>query len=206
MDTLNNDNKKGTIPEALQGAFILVFGYHAAILNQPISALSKGNFQWSYILLIFMVLINLFNVIANWISAQYIGKKEINYKFNHLFWDLVTLAIFFIFSDVIKEKMLDIKYCAIVIGEQYILLHIVYIGWNYIEISNQRKLQQPDYIIISILKKANIGNIIALPFAIFLLISSIINCCDFVVWIAFVLWIVAWVWIIILYIKENSLI
>jgi|GEM_PF-4951376 len=201
MDTIDN-NKKGTLPEALQGAFILVFGYQASVLSQPISDLSLGNFHWFHILFIFIILVNLFNVIANWVSAQYIGKKEVNYKFNHLFWDLVTLAIFFIFSDVIKGE-LNINYCAIVIGVQYILLHIVYIVWNNIEIGNQRKLEQPDGEIISILRRANIGNIVAFPFAIFLLISGVICCPNFVVWIAFTLWIVVWIWITIEYIKAK---
>jgi len=69
------------------------------------------------------------------------------------------LAIFFIFSDV-KERTLDIKYCAIVVGTQYVLLHIVYVIWNYIEIGNQNSTQQPDNAVISSLKQANVANII----------------------------------------------
>jgi hypothetical protein len=205
MDTTNKNNKKGTLPEALQGAFIIVFGYQTTVLSQPISALSSGDFHWFYILFIFIILTNLFNVIANWISAQYIGKKEINYKFNHLFWDLVTLAIFFVFSDVLKEEILDVRYCAIVIGVQYLLLHIVYIVWNFIEIGNQNKSEQPDIIILSALRKANIGNLIALPFAIFLFVCGIINCCNYIIGIAFILWIIIWIWIIVTFVKGHGL-
>jgi len=206
METANNDNQKGKLPEALQGAFIVVFGYQAVTLSQPISALSSGNFHWFRILFIFIVLINVFNIIANWISAQYIGKKEVNYKFNHLFWDLVTLAIFFIFSDIIKGDTLDIRYCAIVIGVQYLLLHAVYIVWNYTEISNQKKIEQPDTIIMSALKKANIGNLVALPFSISLLVCGIVNCGNVVLCVTFVLWIIVWSWVIVDFVKGHGLI
>jgi len=63
MDTIKDYDKKGKFPEALQGAFILVFGYQATILSKPISTLSSGIFNWFHILIIFVILINLFNII-----------------------------------------------------------------------------------------------------------------------------------------------
>ena len=203
------NKEKAKIPEALQGAFIVVLGQNALLLSKPIFEFGKTlELSMISLLIVFISLINLFNIAANWISSYEVGQSEVSYGTSHLFWDILILAIFFVFtqgmSDYLKNELIpNISSIAVIIGTLYLILNLLYYFWNIAEIRNQIK-NTPQKQTIKTLKKANIRNIISFALALLLLLSGLIGL-PILINISFLFWVLNWVFVIVAYLSQNKL-
>lgn len=204
----NQENGIGQIPEAIEGAFVVVLAQNALLLSRPITEIGQGvKLNFFQIVIIAVALINFFNIAANWLSV-----RKANYTQGHLFWDIITLATFLMFTQLLTDSYQtaiegNLPHALKLTGVCYFLINIVYVVWNKIEIRNisaSKIYSQENVNTVKTLNNANIGNYISMVFAIILAISSTFTDTIWVVQISFLLWVINWILMMIYYMASIN--
>ncbi len=208
--SLKDDKEKvDQIPEAIEGAFIVVLAQNALLLSKPVTEIGQGvHLGFYHVVVIAIALVNFFNVAANWLSV-----RKVNYTRGHLFWDIITLAIFFILTQLLTDSYQaniksNLPYALVVTSIFYLFMSVVYVIWNKIEIRNLKKsaLNSPEKNnSIKLYTKANVRNYISITVAILLGTASFFAEYNWVVPLAFFIWLINWILVMGYYIGEHKL-
>jgi hypothetical protein len=193
------------IPEAIEGAFIAVLAQTAFLMSKPLMEVGQnGQITIYQLLIIGISLINFFNIAANWLSV-----RNVVYTRGHLFWDIITLAVFFVLSQTLYDSYIsekaNIPFILLITSIFYVLISIVYIIWNNIEIENLKKSKSKNTNKFegSLLKKANVRNYISLVIAVFLGGISIFISINWILLVAYAVWLLNWLYVIGYYIGDQ---
>ena len=198
------------IPEAIEGAFIVILAQNAILFSKPIIEIEQGaRLQIFHIIVLAICIVNFFNIAANWLSARKVKK----YTPGHLFWDIITLVIFFLLAELLTDSYTkandeSLGHIFIITSIFYLLLGLVYIIWNKIDIKNLQETgkKSPESTkLIFIHKKSNIRNFISILFAVGLGVVSFFTKHLLLVSVVFVLWFINWVFVMTFYISEHNL-
>jgi hypothetical protein len=209
---MDRKSKESRIPDAMEGAFLAVLAQNAYLISKPLADLGKGaNFQIVHGMIIIISIINFFNIAANWISTRQIFRSEVKYSRTHLFWDVLTLALFAVLTQTLIDINSDcftsnISFILSVTGVCYLLMNFLFFVWNRIEIQNQKRVNSKDAIeSVNLLKKANIRNLVSAFFATAMIMVTIIFDNDSAYTVVFAFWLLNWVLVIYYYVSQNRL-
>jgi uncharacterized membrane protein YcjF (UPF0283 family) len=134
----------------------------------------------------------------------WLSDRLISYTSTNLFWDIVSLATFFVLVqallDTYNNGYINIYYVLVITSIIYILLSVINIVWNNIEIRNlEDSRSQKSKAFKKVLQRANILNYIALFFAFLLGLASLNPSYKWLPLGAFVLWSANWLFVIVYY-------
>ena len=202
--------RENQIPEAIEGAFVVVLGQNALMLSKPLTEIGKGEpFIFFRFVIISIALITFFNIAANWLSI-----RKVDYTHQHLFWDIITLALFFIFTQLINDIYehntdLGLRYILMITSASYLLLGVLYVVWNNIEIGNLRERTNShlriDKLETKRLINANKWNVLSVPISIALGFSARLFGVNIITIAIFCSWFGLWITMMIIYIKGYKL-
>ena len=95
----NRGIQLGQIPDAIEGAYIVLLAQNAYLISKPIFELGRSDTEvFFHVTIIAIALINFFNIAAGWLS-----DRLIIYTSTNLFWDIVSLATFFILVQALLD-------------------------------------------------------------------------------------------------------
>ncbi len=205
-------SKNNEMPSAIEGAYVVLLGQNAILFSLPIRNIVEGaTLRVPHVVIGIIALITFFNVAANWVSGMEIDHDPVEYKSSHLFWDIGILGMLFSKTQILIQLcgnnfVITFKAALIVTASFYIFLCLIYIVWNNIEIDERMKR---DIISsenkVSVLKTANITNIVNVIIAIFMLLLSIFTNNNQALYVAFALWFVVWLYVMYIFISGNTL-
>lgn len=193
------------VPDAIEGAYIVILAQNVLLISKPLTDIGNGGqLKLFHIIIILIALVNFFNISANWLSV-----RKVTYTQSHLFWDILTIAIFFVFAQLLTDishsfENNTLPYVLLMTGIFYTLTNIVYIIWNKAEIINfQKRITTNDEYTIESLKKSNILNYFTIVINIQLGISLFYQGHLWVIITNFSIWMVAWVILMVFYISKQ---
>lgn len=198
-------NNYRQIPDAIEGAYIVLLAQNAFLISKPILEIGRGNqILILQVIIILISLTNFFNIAAGWLS-----DRLIIYTSTNLFWDIVSLAIFFVLVqsllDTYNYNFSNIYYILTLTSVMYTLISIVNITWNNIEMRNSKQTQSSQSSnFAKLLKQANLLNFISLFFAALMGIVSISFHNEWLSVIAFALWFANWLFVIVYYTWNSA--
>lgn len=119
----------------VEGAFVFVIGQNAFLMSKPIVSFMANKIGViELIIFIAIGIINTLNIIANWMSSN---KTEDYYTSALFFWDIITLAIFCVFTQVIScsfdndTLLVGIDKVIFVFSILYVLIYLTFAIWNF---------------------------------------------------------------------------
>lgn len=195
-------NQTYKIPSSLEGAFAVIVAQNALLLSNPIINIALYNKIFiSHFLIISFSLVNCFIVITNWAACK------IFYKSNAVLFcnDIITLTLIATVTNVVSgmfaidnKELFNQRFFFLLMGVYYILIHILYIWWNYTASYSLSKKER------GIFKKQNIQNAVSIFLALLLLIITIINYNIFLSQIVYSVSILFWLYIYISFVRTFN--
>ncbi len=157
------------LPPSLEGAFAVIVAQNALLLSKPITDIAiHCKIQFIDILVVSFALVNCFIVITNWAAC-----KVFYYSNAVLFCnDIITLTLMATVTNIISGMFTDTqnifneKTFYLLIGIYYILIHTLYIWWNYIVCKGLKREET------GVFRKQNIQNTVSILIALILLITT----------------------------------
>ena len=127
-------NKKISYSSLLEAAFVIIIGQNALLASKPVVSFLSNNLGFlDFIIFILIAIINTLNIVANWISSK---KTEGYYTAKLFFWDIITLAVFSVFTQIVTDCFIEnillfsIKKVIFIFALSYIIIYLMYAIWN----------------------------------------------------------------------------